>query len=160
MANIDEYLEQILTARYGRDVRDAIHDSIEEINNVCEGNVGAVQTLVTQATNAKNSAVSAKNDAVSAKNDAQSAMTSAQSSASNASSSASTATDKAQEAAASQVIASDAADRAEAALEGIGSLNGLFQIDLDGHLIVGDLTGFGGTFSIDRSTGHLLVAYS
>lgn len=160
MANIDEYLQQIQSARYGEQVRGSIVNAIEAINDVCDENVTQVQTIANQATTAKNTAVSAKNTAVSSANEAVGARNAAQSSASSASSSASTATSKAQEAAADATIASDAADRAETALAGIGSLNGLFQIDLDGHLIVGDLTGFGGTFSIDRSTGHLLVAYS
>lgn len=33
MANITEYLQKILSARYGRDVRQSIHDGIEAINN-------------------------------------------------------------------------------------------------------------------------------
>lgn len=32
MANVTKYLEQLLVARYGKDVRQALHDSIKEIN--------------------------------------------------------------------------------------------------------------------------------
>ena len=31
MRDIHEYLEEILTAKYGKDVRQAIHDSIEQM---------------------------------------------------------------------------------------------------------------------------------
>jgi hypothetical protein len=34
MAKIDEYLSKILSAIYGKDVRQAIHDSIAEINPI------------------------------------------------------------------------------------------------------------------------------
>lgn len=36
MANITEDLEKILSSRYGKDVRQAIHDSISDINDVAE----------------------------------------------------------------------------------------------------------------------------
>lgn len=37
MANISENLQKILTSRYGKDVRQAIHDSISDINDIAEG---------------------------------------------------------------------------------------------------------------------------
>lgn len=36
MANITTYLKNILSAVYGKDVRQSIHDGIEEINNEVE----------------------------------------------------------------------------------------------------------------------------
>ena len=39
MANIDTYLENIMQARYGRDVRQSIHDGIEAINEDAENAV-------------------------------------------------------------------------------------------------------------------------
>lgn len=49
MARIDEYLQKILSARYGEEVRGAIHDSIDEINRVNEANISTVQTIADTA---------------------------------------------------------------------------------------------------------------
>lgn len=67
MANISVYLQKILDATYGEEVRGSIHDSIEEINK---------------------ESTQAKNDASSAKNSAQASATAASQSASSASESA------------------------------------------------------------------------
>ena len=51
MADIDQYLEAIKNAVYGRDVRDAIHDGIEAINDEVEDFVqGDMDTTLTSAT--------------------------------------------------------------------------------------------------------------
>lgn len=49
MARIDEYLQKILSARYGEEVRGAIHDSIDEINRVNEANISTVQAIADTA---------------------------------------------------------------------------------------------------------------
>lgn len=51
MANIDTYLQQILAAIYGEDVRGAIHDAIQEINEVVENwESGLMDTTLTSTT--------------------------------------------------------------------------------------------------------------
>lgn len=50
MADIQTYLEQILSAVYGREVRGSIHDAIEEINNVTENCVDTVEAYQDPAT--------------------------------------------------------------------------------------------------------------
>lgn len=63
MALIDNLLEQILQARYGRDVRQSIHDAIEEINNVNEANIGTVQAIADTAQGFADDAEQAVTDA-------------------------------------------------------------------------------------------------
>lgn len=46
MPDISQDLQDILNARYGEEVRGSIHDAIEDINEVCEGNVSTVQGIV------------------------------------------------------------------------------------------------------------------
>ena len=85
MANIDSYLKRILSAIYGKDVRQSIHDSIAAINNdvlnynayvsnalknaqTSEANALAYRNEASkQATNAANSASAAKNSETKAK---------------------------------------------------------------------------------------------
>jgi hypothetical protein len=85
VANIDSYLKQILTAIYGKDVRQSIHDSISAINNdvlnyntyvssalknaqTSEANALAYKNEASkQAINAANSASTAKNSETKAK---------------------------------------------------------------------------------------------
>ena len=74
MAAIDVYLQQILDAVYGEEVRHSIHDSIAAMNvestNAEAAAIsarGSASESATIATNAKNTAVSAKDDAVAAK---------------------------------------------------------------------------------------------
>lgn len=61
MANVSGFLQQLLNARYGKDVRQAIHDSIREINKQVEesdtsalASAQAAQTAATEAKNAVN----------------------------------------------------------------------------------------------------------
>ncbi len=42
MAKITEYLKKIMSARYGEEVRDSIHDSIEAMNNQIENELGGM----------------------------------------------------------------------------------------------------------------------
>ena len=37
MSNIDKYLEDIQNAKYGKDVRQSIHDAIKEVDSVADG---------------------------------------------------------------------------------------------------------------------------
>lgn len=56
MSNIRTYLAQILSARYGKDVRQAIHDSINEVDSVArtakDSAASASQTAIAQASQA------------------------------------------------------------------------------------------------------------
>ena len=67
MANIAEFLKKIAEARYGKDVRDSIHDGIQAINCEVETNteasnnaVNAAKASATSATNAEAAANKAK----------------------------------------------------------------------------------------------------
>jgi len=75
MARIDEYLAKILSSRYGKDVRGAIHDSIEEINNVNESNIATVQTIADTAQGYANNASDSADTAEQAVTDAQAQVT-------------------------------------------------------------------------------------
>lgn len=58
MANVSEFLQQLLNARYGKDVRQSIHDSIRAINKQLEESdasaLASAQVAKTAATEAKN----------------------------------------------------------------------------------------------------------
>lgn len=88
MARIDEYLRKILSSRYGKDVRDAIHDSIEEINNVNEANIGTVQAIANTAQGYANTASTKANEASESATTAQQQVALATTQAENASDSA------------------------------------------------------------------------
>ncbi len=91
MADINTYLAQILSATYGEEVRNAIHDSINAMNiessNAMEYAETAQDSAASSATSAQTSATAAASSATSAqtsataaltaKNDAQSAQTAA-----------------------------------------------------------------------------------
>lgn len=77
MSKISEYLNKIKTAIYGREVRDAIHDSIKE----CYADVTSGATLANEASNKANAATEKANTAAS---NADIATASANSAASNA----------------------------------------------------------------------------
>ena len=47
MANVTTYLNKILSAVYGKDVRQSIYDSINAINTQVEGYVSAEKSRVT-----------------------------------------------------------------------------------------------------------------
>lgn len=71
MARIDEYLQKILSARYGEEVRGAIHDSIDEINRVNEANISTVQTIADTAQGYADDAEDSKDLAAQAVTNAQ-----------------------------------------------------------------------------------------
>ena len=102
MANIQEFLKKILNARYGKDVRQSIHDSISEINRVTEQ---AESIASTAKDSALHSAAVASESAVTATQKAESAGESA----AVASESAVTATQKAESAGESAAVASESA---------------------------------------------------
>lgn len=78
MAKIDEYLQKILSSRYGKDVRGAIHDSIDEINKVNEANISTVQSIANTAQGYADDAEDSKDLATQAVTDAQAQVTLAQ----------------------------------------------------------------------------------
>lgn len=78
MARIDEYLQKILSARYGEEVRGAIHDSIDEINRVNEANISTVQGIANTAQGYADDAEDSKDLAEQAVTDAQAQVTLAQ----------------------------------------------------------------------------------
>lgn len=49
MANITEYLQKILAARYGRDVRQSIHDAIDAVNTSAEGSAATAEEAAQKA---------------------------------------------------------------------------------------------------------------
>ena len=113
MANIAEDLAKILSSRYGKDVRQAIHDSIYDINEIAEGQLTQIETDMAAAAESARSANTAEQDALShaqiANRAARSATTAAQSAqtdASNAHTDASTASQAATSASASATNAS------------------------------------------------------
>lgn len=78
MAKIDEYLQKILSSRYGKDVRGAIHDSIDEINKVNEANISTVQSIANTAQGYADNAEDSKDLAAQSVTDAQAQVTLAQ----------------------------------------------------------------------------------
>ena len=70
--SIVEDLEKILTSRYGKDVRQSIHDAISDINDIAEDAQSIASTAqdsaASSATAASASATSAENSAISANN--------------------------------------------------------------------------------------------
>lgn len=84
MANIEQDLQAIMDARYGKDVRQSIHDAIYDINEVNEANISTVQTIADTAQGYANTASQAKTDAQTAQTGAETAQTNASGSAEDA----------------------------------------------------------------------------
>ena len=95
MSLIDDLLRQIETATYGRDVRSAIHDSIEQ----CYDDVTTARTNAEAATSAANTAATNANTKATAANTAATNATNAASSATSAASAATSAASSANTAA-------------------------------------------------------------
>ena len=93
MSNIAEYLEKILAARYGKDVRQSIHDSIEEVDRVADtaqnSATASAKAAAESAKNAGNSASAAAGSATAAASSEQNAANSAQAAAGSATAAAS-----------------------------------------------------------------------
>lgn len=105
MANIQEDLQKILSSRYGKDVRQSIHDAISDINDEGIESRNIANNAKEIANNAKSTANTAKSTADNAKEVAITSRNSAQASASTA----------AQQATASAASAATASQQATAA---------------------------------------------
>lgn len=71
MANVDQELQILATARYGADVRGAIINSITAMNEESEGAISAAQTSQTSCTASAAQALGYKNDTQQLKTDVQ-----------------------------------------------------------------------------------------
>lgn len=145
-SGIQTYLNNILNAIYGRDVRSSIHDAIELCyddvtagRTVAEAAAANVESAVSTATNAANAASAAAASASQAVEDANTAVTNANNAVSNASSilaSATAATTSASNAATSASTAAQAANQAasaanEAATAANEAIETISEIDVD-----------------------------
>ncbi len=70
MASIKEYLAQILSARYGKDVRQAIHDSIKDINDIATGAQNSATAAAGKAVEKANEALASSQSASEKANEA------------------------------------------------------------------------------------------
>ena len=127
MSNIAEYLEKILAARYGKDVRQSIYDAIKEVDRVADtaqnSATASAKAAAESAQNAAESASAASGSASAAAESEKNAQTSAENaanseqtvseSAQNAAESASTAAGSASAAATSEQNAAASAESAE-----------------------------------------------
>lgn len=141
---IQTYLNRILNAVYGRDVRSSIHDAIElcyddvssgkTIAETAAGNVNTAIDNATSAANAANSAATSANSAADSANsaaasanaaasDATDAATSANTAAGNADNAATSANNAASSATTAASNANSAAQRAEDAVDAIGEIS-------------------------------------
>ncbi len=92
MSKIDTFLQQILAAVYGRDVRGSIHDAIEQCYTDVTNGVTLAETAAGKANTATSNANSATSAANTATANAKTATTNANNAASAANAAASTAT--------------------------------------------------------------------
>lgn len=141
---IQTYLNNILNAVYGRDVRSSIHDAIElcyddvssgkTIAETAAGNVNTAIDNATSAANAANNAATSANSAADSANsaaasanaaasDATDAATSANTAAGNADNAATSANNAASSATTAASNANSAAQRAEDAVDAIGEIS-------------------------------------
>jgi hypothetical protein len=77
MANIDEDLAKILSSRYGKDVRQAIHDSIYDINEIAESQLSNIEADMLAAADSAQSANAAADNALLSEQSASTAATTA-----------------------------------------------------------------------------------
>ena len=88
MSNIAEYLEKILAERYGKDVRQSIHDAIKEVDRVADtaqdSATASAKAAAESAKNASESATAAVGSATAAAASEQNAANSAQAAAGSA----------------------------------------------------------------------------
>lgn len=126
MANIQEDLQKILSSRYGKDVRQSIHDAISDINDegigsrniannakeIANNAVEVSNTATSTANNAKEVAITSRNSAQASANTAAQQATAASESANEANTSATLATNKANEANTSATLAANKANEA------------------------------------------------
>lgn len=126
MSNIQEDLQKILSSRYGKDVRQSIHDAISDINDegigsrniannakeIANNAVGIANNAVEAANTANSTADNAKEVAITSRNSAQA---SANTAAQQATASAASAATSSQKATAAANSANTAAQQATAA---------------------------------------------
>lgn len=79
MSNISNYLKQILSARYGKDVRQSIHDAIQEIDNVADTAQNSASNMAKVATNKALEASTSATDSSASANRSESSATMARS---------------------------------------------------------------------------------
>lgn len=130
MSKISEYLQLIKTAIYGREVRDAIHDSIEQ----CYTDVTNAKTLADTATSNANAAASNANSKATLANNAAAAANAATSSANTAASNANSKATLANNAASN---ADTATASANAAASNANSVASQVQTKLDNGEFIG-----------------------
>lgn len=175
MADINVYLQAIMVARFGKDVRQSIHDGIKAINDevVDYGSTASAaaesawereQSAAASAKNAMNYAESAEDYALQATQKAYESLLSAQDAeqyALNAQESAESSAEKAESAAVSSLAAEQYKEQAQsiiinqqAILEEINRklINTEFDVDEDGYLIYTDNSSF--NFTVDED-GYL-----
>lgn len=87
MANISEFLQKILSARFGEDVRRSIHDAIEEIDKVADTAQGSATAMAQMAENKANEASGYASSAKTSESNAKSYMESTKNSETSAKSS-------------------------------------------------------------------------
>ena len=173
MANINTYLNQILSATHGEEVRGAIHDSINAMNLESTEAISVASTAQDSAANSAENALTSKNAAESSADTASSAASTASSAAdaalasknaaetakNNAQYSASNASSSASAAHLSEVSAVSAAANADALVSGL-TVGGTAM--LLGNAIYQDLTDSSGANLLDSSgtniSGRSLLA--
>jgi hypothetical protein len=160
------YLNRIMSAVYGEEVRGAIHDAINAMNIESSEAMSAASTAQNSATNSASAASQSASTASTKASAASSSASAASTSASNAASSASTASTKASEAAtsasnasSSAYIASQAAYAAETANDEVDSKVAkvmAMKSDLMDHAIYQELMDSNGYDLIDSTDDSLL----
>lgn len=121
MANIQEDLQKILSSRYGKDVRQSIHDAISDINDEGIESRNIANDAKSTANTAKSTADNAKEVAITSRNSAQASASTAAQQATASAASAATASQQAtaasQKATAAANSANTATQQATAAAE-------------------------------------------
>lgn len=170
MANIDEYLQAIMHARFGKDVRQSFHDSIKAINDevvdygttasaAAESAWESEQSAAASAKNAMNYAESAEDYALQATQKAYESLLSAQDAEQYALSSQESASESAEKAESAAVSATESKKHRDDAEELIEKCNTMidaistklgivqFEVDDDGYLNYDADLGY--TFTVD-----------
>lgn len=125
MGTIAENLQSILRAVYGRDVRTAIHDSIEQCYEDTEEGVNAAQAAAATASTAAQDADAASQAAYASAEDATAAAASANEAAQSVSTAISSASTAAASATSAALRANTAASAAEDVLDAINNSEGV-----------------------------------
>lgn len=163
MANISNYLTQIMSAIYGKDVRSSIHDAISAINDESKQAIldasGAKNSAVASAMAAEtsaSSALSASSSASSAKTAAQAAQAAAESAKSAAVSSASSALNSASNASVSEANAKQYSQDAQAALDSVDNVLSIKTTLEENHAVYQILTDSNKADLLDSNGNQIL----